>query len=376
MTAMMPFLQVPRVVFDHGAIGALPTEIALLGVRRPLLLTDQGLVRAGVFEKVLAVMPSGASFVRFENVPENPTVAGVEAAFAMYGAEGCDGIVAVGGGSVMDTGKAVAVLSTHPGPLADYLNRPDRITRPMHPLIAVPTTAGTGSEASRGAGIHPTETARSLGLNSPFLVPRVAICDPDLTLTLPAHLTAATGMDALSHCVEGFLATANNPVLDAVALDGTRRVFEWVERATADGQDREARWHLMLAALQGGMSIPKGLGPVHALAITLGDQGLHHGLLVTLAMPHVLRLHARHVPEKMRVLAEVIGVASGAEVADEVEAMNTRLGLPSDLKAMGYKVGDLDEMAADSVASYFNKASPYQPSQAEYKAMLMALLGV
>ena len=373
---MMPFLQVPRVVFDHGAITTLGAELAQLGIRRPLLLTDPGLVRAGVFEKALATLPAGLAFARFEAVPENPTIAGVEAARAVYVAEGCDGIVAIGGGSVLDTGKALAVLSSHPAPLAQYLNRPDRIVHSMHKLIAVPTTAGTGSEASRGAGIHPSETARSLGLNSAYLVPDVAICDPDLTITLPSRLTAATGMDALSHCVEGYLAVATNPVLDAVALDGVKRVFNWVERATADGKDREARWHLMLAALQGGMAIPKGLGPVHAIAITLGDQGLHHGLLVTIAMPHVLRLHARHVPEKMRVLAETLEVASGYEVADEVEAMNARLGLPSDLKDFGYRIGDLDEMAADSLASYFNKASPYTPTQAEYRAMLMAVLGV
>jgi 4-hydroxybutyrate dehydrogenase len=246
----------------------------------------------------------------------------------------------------------------------------------MRPLIAVPTTAGTGSEASRGAGIHPGEAARSLGLNGAALVPAVAICDPDLTVTLPPGLTAATGMDALSHCVEGFLATADNPLLDAVALDGVKRVMGWVERATADGADKEARWHMMLAALQGGMSIPKGLGPVHAIAITLGDQGLHHGLLVTLAMPHVLRLHARQVPERMRILAEAMEVASGYDVADAVAEMNLRLGLPADLRGAGYKIGDLDEMAADSLGSFFNRASPYVPTQAEYRDLLCAVLGV
>ena len=254
-----PFLLVPRVIFDHGALRELGAELAHLGIRRPLIVTDQGLVRAGALERLRAALPAGAAPAVFDHIPENPTVAGVHEALAVYRDEGCDGVVALGGGSVLDSAKGIAVLAGHPGPLTDYMGHPERITDQVAPLIAIPTTTGTGSEASRGSGIHPTETSRAIGLNSPYIVPRVAICDPDLTLTLPAHLTAATGMDALSHCIEGFLATPLNPVLDVVALDGARRVMDWIERAVADGNDREARWHMMLAALQGGMSIPMSM---------------------------------------------------------------------------------------------------------------------
>jgi 4-hydroxybutyrate dehydrogenase len=373
---MMPFLQVPRVIFDHGAVRSLPAELGHLRVTRPLLITDQGLVRCGVLATVLAALPSDQPYALFDTTPENPTVAGVDAAYALYVAAGCDGVVAIGGGSVLDAAKGVAVLAGHPGPLATYMGHPERITDQVAPLIAIPTTAGTGSEASRGAGIHPTETTRAIGLNSAFIVPHVAICDPELTVSLPVLLTAGTGMDALSHCIEGFLAVSNNPLIDAVALDGTKRVFDWIERAVADGQDREARWHLMLAALQGGMAISKGLGPVHALAGTLGDQGLHHGLLVTLAMPGVLRLSARHVPEKMRVLAEAIGAPSAYEVADEVAAMNHRLGLPANLAAAGYQIGDLDEVAHATHVSRFNALAPYTPTLEECKALVREVVGV
>ncbi len=377
---MTPFLHTPRVIFDHGAIRALPAELAQLGVTRPLVVTDQGLVRAGLLERLLAVFPSGDRPVLFDAIPENPTAAGVDAAFALYQSAGCDGVVALGGGSVLDSGKGVAVLAGHVdqewgGACIAYMGHPERITHRVAPLIAIPTTAGTGSEASHGSGIHPTETTRAIGLNSAWITPRVAICDPDLTQSLPRHLIAQTGMDALSHCIEGFLATQRNPLLDAVALDGIKRVHEWVERATEDPSDREARWQMMLAALAGGMAIPKGLGPIHAIAGTLGDQGLHHGLLVTLAMPPVLRLHTHHVPERMGLLAEAMGVGTGHEVADEIAALNHRLGLPATLGAAGYKTTDLDELAQSVSESRFNIFSPYRPTPAESKAILKDLIG-
>lgn len=372
---MTPFLQVPRVIFDHGAVRQLPAELAILGVRRPLILTDQGLVRAGALDRLLAALPAGHGFPVFDHVPENPTVAGVHAAIALYRDAGCDGVVALGGGSVLDSGKGVSVLAGHPGPLNDYMGHPERITHACAPLIAIPTTAGTGSEASRGSGIHPDDHSRAIGLNSAFIVPSVAICDPDFTATLPPRLVAATGMDALSHCIEGFLATPLNPMLDVIALDGAKRVVDWIERAVADPADAEARWHMMLAALAGGMAIPKGLGPIHALAGTMGDQGLHHGLLVTLAMPGVLRLSAQHVPEKMRLLAEALNVPSAYDLAEEVAGLNHRLGLPAGLLAAGYKPVDVEEIAAAVAASRFNEFSPYQPTMQEARVLVADALG-
>ena len=372
---MMPLLQVPRVHFDFGAVNALPAELAGLRVTRPLFVTDQGIVKAGILARVRAALPLSNAVAIYDDVPENPTIAGVERAIAVYRAEGCDGIVAVGGGSVIDTAKAVAVLAGHAGIITDFLGHPERITPSLAPLIALPTTAGTGSEASRGAGIHRDAASRGTGLNSHHLVPKVAICDPDLTMSLPPRLTAGSGMDALSHCVEGFLTRTVNPPADAVALDGMRRVVTYLERAVRDGSDREARWHMMMAALQGGMSIYMGLGPAHALANTFGDQGLHHGALVTLSLPTVLRLLERHVPEKLLRVAEAMALAPGRTAADAIEAMNERVGLPANLRALGYPDADHDEMAADAARSFFNAASPYHPTPAEYKAMIRTIMG-
>jgi len=203
-------------------------------------------------------------------------------------------------------------------------------------------------------------------------VPRVAICDPELTFSLPARLTAGTGMDALGHAVENFFAKSGNPVGDAIALDACTRVFAHVERATANGEDREARWHMMMAALQ-AMMCGKGLGPVHALANTFGDQGLHHGAMVTIAMPAVLRHYEARYPEKMQKLAGALGAGTGTP-AEAVAEMNRRLGIPPTMRKLGYRGGDPAELAADSHKSWFNATAPHHPSPEDYRALIEAML--
>jgi len=372
---VIPLLKFPKVQFGFGVIETLSAELAELGIARPLYITDQGLIKCGVFSTVRQGMSAEAKFPVFDETSENPTVEGVERAVSAYRAGDCDGIVAVGGGSVIDTAKAVSLLAGHPGSLAHYHDHPEKITSSTAPLVAIPTTAGTGSEASRGAGIHPDSTRRSAGVSSEYLVAKVAICDPHLTLSLPPGITAATGMDALSHCVEGFLATSVNPPVDAIALDGVRRIFAYLERAVANGNDREARWQMMMAALEGGMSISKGLGPAHALGNTFGDRGFRHGILVTMALPRVLCFIERYATGKMDRLAEAMGLHSREEVPDAIKAFNARLGLPANLREIGYPDGDRDEMADDAVKSFFNAWSPHPPTSAEYKALIQEMMG-
>jgi len=364
----------PRVQFDFGAIKLLKQELAALGVKRPLFVTDKGLVQAGVFGAVRRAMDNANDLAVFDEVPENPTYEGVTRAVAAYHAGKCDGVVAVGGGSVIDTAKAVSVVATHGGTITDYIGKPEKIRPDTAPLIAVPTTAGTGSEASRGAGLHPDGESRGHGINSNYIVPRVAICDPELTFSLPPRLTAGTGMDAVGHAVENYFAKGGNPAGDAIALDAVTRAFAHIERATANGQDKEARYHMMMAALN-AMMCGKGLGPVHALANTFGDQGLHHGAMVTISMPAVLRSYEARYPEKTKKLAEAMGVKSGTP-AEAVTEMNDRLGIPRTIRALGYKGGDLDELATDSHKSFFNVTAPFHPSVDEYKALVQQVLGV
>ncbi|MSQ74105.1 MAG: iron-containing alcohol dehydrogenase [Betaproteobacteria bacterium] len=371
---MMPLIQYPRVLFDFGAVRALPEELAQFKIARPLFVTDPGLVRHGVFDKVRAAMPAGSTLAVFDQTPENPTVDGVERALALYRERGCDGLVAVGGGSVIDTAKAAAVVAGLGGKVDDYLGHPERITASVVSLIAVPTTSGTGSEVSRGAGIHSTSSSRGSSIGGPWVVPRVAICDPELTLTLPKFMTAGTGMDALSHAVEGYLAKAVNPVGDAMALDAVKRAWAWLPRAVDNGADREARWQMMMASMQ-AMLTAKGLGSAHALANTFGDQGLHHGTLVTMALPAVLRLLAPRLPERMSALAGAMMLAPGENPADALGAMNARLGLPRTLREYGYKMTDINESATDAHQSFFNIPAPYHPTLAEYRSLIEAMLG-
>lgn len=368
-----PLIQYPRVHFETGALRLLPGELTLLGVARPLVVTDPGLVRCGALERVRAAM-RGAALEVFDEIPENPTIECVERTLATYRAAGCDGLVALGGGSVMDAAKAVAVLATHPGPIHDYFGRPERIGPSIAKLIAVPTTAGSGSEVSRGAGIHPTADAPGEGMTGPWLVPKTAICDPELTLTLPRFLTAATGLDALSHAVEGFLAKANNPVGDALAIDALRRVLAWLPRAVENGSDLEARWHMMLAAMQ-AMLHAKGLGSAHAIGNTLGDQGMHHGVLVALALPTVLRSLEPRMSARMAQLAMAMGLGEGQRPADAIEAFNARLGMPKNLKEYGYRLPDPGRAAALAHDSFFNRPAPYHPTLAEYRLMIEAIDG-
>jgi alcohol dehydrogenase class IV len=372
---MIPLLKIPKVQFGFGATESLSAELTELGIVRPLYITDQGLIGCGVFSTVRQGMSTRDNFSVFDETPENPTVEGVERALSAYRAGDCDGIVAVGGGSVIDTSKAVSLLARHPGSLAHYHDHPEKITSSTAPLVAIPTTAGTGSEASRGAGIHPDATSRSAGVSSEHLVPRVAICDPNLTLSLSPELTAATGMDALSHCIEGFLAKSVNPPVDAIALDGVRRIFAYLGRAVTNGNDREARWQMMMAALEGGMSISKGLGPAHALGNTFGNRGFRHGILVTMALPSVLCFMEKYAADKMDRLAEAMGLHSGEAVSDAVKALNARLGLPASLREIGYPDGDRDEMVDDAAKSFFNTWSPHPPTSAEYKALIQEMMG-
>lgn len=373
MAVIYPF---GAVHFDFGAISHLGAACEELGIRRPLLATDSNIAAAGILDRARAALPAAIAAAEFTELPEHPTVAGVDASLAAFRAHDCDGFVAIGGGSVIDNCKAAAILTGNPGPLEQYAGNPGKVTGAAAPIVAAPTTAGAGSEVTRGAGIHPAHGAREFGVGGPKVLPKIAICDPELTLGLPPRLTAGTGMDALGHCVEGFLSPSINPPVDAIALDGVRRAAAFIERAVEDGTDREARWHMMMAALEGGMAISKGLGIAHALSMTFSDSDLHHGALVTLSLPAVVRFVAGSVGDKMHRLAEALDANGGAAaVADAIARLNRRVGLPASVRAMGYGNNDLESMAAFAVESWFNDTSPRKPDPGEYRDILLEVLG-
>jgi alcohol dehydrogenase class IV len=342
-------------------------------VKAPLFITDQGLVRCGAMDRVRAIFGDRIPGSVFDEIPENPTFQGVDAAFGQYKKANCDSVVAVGGGSVIDSAKIVAVLATHRGKASDIVGFSERINRATAPLIVIPTTSGTGSEASPDAGVHPDSSSRSSGITSRYAVPAVAICDPVITLTLPPRLTAATALDALSHCVEGYLAVGDTPIIDVLALDGIRRVSKHVRRATQSGDDLGARNEMMVAAFQGGVAIGKGLGPAHAIAICCGDQGLHHGLLSALGIVASLPVMQAHEPQKVNDISAAMNLKPNDDPSDALRGLMRDLGLPTSLREAGYRVKDMNELARACEASHFNFSSPYRPTAADFAGMLAAI---
>ena len=209
--------------------------------------------------------------------------------------------------------------------------------------------------------------------------PDLAICDPDLTVTLPPRLTAATGMDAFGHCVEGFLSININPPAEAIALDGIARVLKYIDRATADGSDREARWHMMMAALQGGMAIYMGLGPIHTLGHIFADSDLHHGALITASAPAVMRFYADSPDDalaaRLAQLRDVMGLDTSADIAKAITDINARLGLSSSIRELGYPDRELDDLADAAMKVHFNATAPRKPTRSDYKLIIADALG-
>ena len=378
---MANILYVTNIQFDFGAIRLLAAECERVGISRPLIVTDAGVKAAGLLDKALAALP-GLQAVVFDQTPSNPTEAAVRAAAALYKAQSCDGLIALGGGSSIDCAKGVAIAATHEGPLKTYATiegGSPKITDRVPPIIALPTTAGTGSEVARGA-ILIVDDHRKLGFHSWHLVPKTAICDPELTLGLPPLLTAATGMDAIAHCMETFMSAAFNPPADGIALDGLTRGWAHIERATRDGSDREARLNMMSASMQGAMAFQKGLGCVHSLSHSLGgvNPRLHHGTLNAMFLPAVVSFNAAaesvQKDQRLQRMAHAMGLSSASDIPEAIKDMNARLGLPTGLGAMGVQSAMFDDIVTGALADHCHKTNPRIASADEYREMLASSL--
>lgn len=374
---MATILYLTQIQIDFGAISFLGSECARLGIGRPLVVTDAGVVKAGLLAKAQAFLPD-VSVTVFDATPSNPTEAAVRAASGIFERAGCDGLIALGGGSSIDCAKGVAIAVAHQGPLKTYATIEGGsalISDAVPPLIAVPTTSGTGSEVARGAIII-VDDGRKLGFHSWHLMPKAAICDPELTLGLPAALTAATGMDAIAHCMETFMAAPFNPPADGIALDGLERGWGHIAQATANGQDRNARLQMMSASMQGAMAFQKGLGCVHSLSHSLGgiNPALHHGTLNAMFLPAVIQFN-QHAPtvladRRLERMATAMGLAQVGDIAPAIKDMNQRLGLPSGLAAMGIQSEQFDAIIRGAMADHCHKTNPRLANADEYREML------
>jgi alcohol dehydrogenase class IV len=396
---MAQILYLTHIQIDFGVLATLGTECDKANIKRPLIVTDPGVKAVGILQKALDALQGHHSIQQvavFDQTPSNPTEAAIHAAVDVYHAQHCDGLIALGGGSSIDCAKGVAILATHGGALKTYATiegGSPKITPAVSPIIAVPTTAGTGSEVARGA-ILIVDDGRKLGFHSWHLMPKAALLDPELTLGLPPALTAATGMDAIAHCMETFMAAPFNPPADGIALDGLTRGWAHIERATQDGQDRDARLNMMSASMQGAMAFQKGLGCVHSLSHSLGgvNPSLHHGTLNAMFLPAVVLFNAQaeSVQQERRMermayamgLGEIGGgVASAAAsaqaaeaIAQAINAMNARLNLPKGLAEMGVTPDCFDKVIEGAMADHCHKTNPRLATEQNYRDILIAAM--
>ena len=364
---------------DNVLEEALSAEIDAFSISRPLVVTDKVMMEIGLYERVLDALSPGKTVTVFDETPSNPTESASRAAANLYQKSNCDGIIAFGGGSSIDLAKAAGILATHKNSLASYAaveGGVERIKDILPPIIAIPTTAGTGSEVGRSAVIV-LDDGRKLALISPFLIPQVAICDPTLTLDMSPALTAGTGMDAFSHCVETYVASGYNPPADGIALDGLRRAANNIERAVENGGDLAARREMLAAAMNGALAFQKGLGGVHAISHALGSASrneLHHGTINAVVLPHVLEFNAPAVREKFDELKHAIGLDPSCDFPNEIFKLNRKLNLPSRLSELGIDQKTINIAAPLAEKDHANRTNPRRASTDDYHQIMQTAL--
>ena len=369
-----------RPYFENGAIRKLPEVLIAQQINSPLICTDPGLSSVGMTDKIKDLISSDFSSSFFEETPANPTEEAVMNALKVYKDNNCDGVVGFGGGSSMDLAKAVALMANHDGDLMDYsVNEGGygKITETI-PMVAIPTTAGTGSEVSVGSLIVMND-GRKLIFASPHLMPNAAICDPELTIGLPPVLTAGAGMDALTHCIEAILSPINDPPAEAVGIDGIEKIIkeESLIRAYKDGQDKDARWSMMMASTEGAMAFSKGLGAVHSMSHAAGANQvlrLHHGTLNAVILPSVLRFNQNYVGNKYSRILRAMGKNQSIDLANEIEKLNEKIGMPNSLGEMGVTEDMIPELIAHAMTDPSNITTPKVPTLDEWEQLFLTAI--
>jgi len=347
-----------RILFGCGAVRRLPQCLQEVGVRQPLLVTDPGVRATPAFDSVASALDRAAVQCRvFAGVHPNPSEDDVLEAAQLYQSAACDGVIGLGGGSALDVAKAVVAKARHSEPLSELDAQAggyERMTGPYDPILAIPTTAGTGSEVGRSSVITSHRLGRKIIIFSPWLMPKQAILDPELTVGLLPALTAATGMDAFTHCLESWTCPVFHPLCDAIAIHGLELIVRYLERATRDGRDLEARGYMQVAAAMGAVAFQKDLGAAHSLAHPLSTEfGLNHGLANALCLPAVMRFNLDAATPHYARLAVIFGAPvhgmapaeAAARAVTEVEAFIDRLGIAGGLRRHGVPRESLEALA-------------------------------
>ncbi len=369
-----------RIVHGRGAIKELPRELKRVGATNVLIVSDQGILQAGLLRLVTPLLEqAGIKFSVFAELDPNPTEKNALAGISAYRAAGADAIVAVGGGASLDVGKAIRLLVHHQPPLAQYDDAKggDKlITGKQPPFIAVPTTAGTGSEVGRSTVL--VIDGSKVVIFSPHLLADAAILDPELTVGLPPFITAATGMDALTHNLEAYVAKGDHPLADAIALDGLRRIGAYLKIAVQDGKDLEAREQMLLGSAFGAIAFQKGLGACHSVAHALGPvAGTHHGLANSLMLPTVMAFNRRAAEERLATAAVALGADAKMNVqerahlsAELVDNLRVACGLPRKLSQAGVKREMIPQLVEKSLADACHQSNPREVTQVDFERLI------
>lgn len=334
------------ILFGPGTVARLPEELKKRAMTRPLVVSDRALANTPAFRRVMEFLPGAPVY---SEVDPNPTEKNVLEGVGVYRREACDSIVGVGGGSPLDAAKAIRLKVTHPLDLAEYDDLIDGATRigpNLPPYIAIATTAGTGSEVGRSAVITIAATNRKTVIFSPYLIPSLALDDPELTAGMPPHITAGTGMDAFTHNVEAYLAKGFHPICDAIALRGARIASENLPRVVSNPGDLEARGMMMIASMMGAIAFQKGLGATHSLAHPLSSEfGMHHGTTNAVLLPFVLEFNRDAAGQGLADLSREFG----GDAIDRVRELNRILGIPPRLRDHGIPEGSLPTLADKAI---------------------------
>ncbi|RYH09633.1 iron-containing alcohol dehydrogenase [Tropicimonas sp. IMCC6043] len=364
--------------FGPGRIKELPDACRQAGIVRPLLVTDRGLADLPITAQALDILDAaGLGRAVFSEVDPNPNEKNLEAALVVYREGGHDGVVAFGGGSGLDLGKMVAFMAGQSRPVWDFEDIGDWWTRAdpdgIAPIVAVPTTAGTGSEVGRASVITNSETHVKKIIFHPKVLPSVVIADPELTVGMPKTITAGTGMDAFAHCLEAYCSPHYHPMSQGIALEGLRLVNTYLPRAYADGTDLEARAHMMSAAAMGAVAFQKGLGAIHALSHPVGAVfNTHHGTTNAVVMPAVLRFNRPAIEERLSAAAAYLGVGNSFDAFYErALALNVELGIPAGLSKLGVDADRLDELTAMALEDPSTGGNPITMTAENTKALFV-----
>ena len=367
--------------FGAGRIIEIAEACAGAGIRKPLLVTDRGLASMEITLKTLILLRStGRNCAMFADVDPNPNEKNAAAGVKAYKDGGHDGVVAFGGGSALDLGKVVAFLAGQTRPLWDFEDISDWWTRAnseaIAPIVAVPTTAGTGSEVGRASVITNSETLQKKIIFHPKLLPKVVICDPELTVGMPTSITTGTGLDAFAHCVEAFSSPHYHPMSQGMALEGMRLVKNYLPRVIADGSDIEARGQMMSAAIMGATAFQKGLGAIHALSHPIGAiYNTHHGTTNAVCMPAVLQFNKPAIQDLIAQAANYLEIAGGFDgFCTYVDDLNSSLGIPKNLLELGVKKPDIERIVAGALADPSADGNPIKMTKKNTRQLLLKII--